>query len=81
MGLFGGTQIKTNKRNLVPNVIVWIGFNRTTDSNNRGYCFRRPKVKRIEKNSNDGSGCLFVRLHDIVNIHANADMAKCGTNS
>ena len=33
MGLFGGTQIKTNKRNLVRNVIVWIGFNRTTDSN------------------------------------------------
>ena len=33
MGLFGGTQIKTNKRNLVPNVIAWIGFNRTTDSN------------------------------------------------
>ena len=34
MGLFGGTQIETNKRNLVPNVIAWIGFNRTTDSNN-----------------------------------------------
>ena len=33
MGLFGGTKIKTNKRNLVPNVIAWIGFNRTTDSN------------------------------------------------
>ena len=33
MGLFGGTQIETNKRNLVPNVIAWIGFNRTTDSN------------------------------------------------
>ena len=33
MGLFGGPQIKTNKRNLVPNVIAWIGFNRTTDSN------------------------------------------------
>ena len=33
MGLFGGTQIKTNKRNLVPNVIAWLGFNRTTDSN------------------------------------------------
>ena len=31
MGLFGGTQIETNKRNLVRN--VWIGFNRTTDSN------------------------------------------------
>ena len=33
IGLFGGTQIKTNKRNLVRNVIAWIGFNRTTDSN------------------------------------------------
>ena len=33
MGLFGGTQIDTNKRNLVPNVIARIGFNRTTDSN------------------------------------------------
>ena len=33
MGLFGGTQIETNKRNLVRNVMAWIGFNRTTDSN------------------------------------------------
>ena len=33
MGLFGGTQIETNKRNLVRNVIAWIGFDRTTDSN------------------------------------------------
>ena len=33
MGLFGGTQIETNKRNLVQNAIAWIGFNRTTDSN------------------------------------------------
>ena len=33
MGLFGGTQIETNKRNLVQNVIAWIGFNRTADSN------------------------------------------------
>ena len=33
MGLFGGTQIETNKRNLVLNIIAWIGFNRTTDSN------------------------------------------------
>ena len=32
MGLFGGTQIETKKRNLVRNVIAWIGFNRTTDS-------------------------------------------------
>ena len=33
MGLFGGTQIETNKRDLVPNVIAWTAFNRTTDSN------------------------------------------------
>ena len=33
MGLFGGMQIKTNKRNLVRNVTAWTGFNRTTDSN------------------------------------------------
>ena len=33
MGLFGGTQTETNKRNLVRNVIGWIAFNRTTDSN------------------------------------------------
>ena len=33
MGLFGGTYIETNKRNLVRNVVAWIGFNRTTDSN------------------------------------------------
>ena len=33
MGSFGGTQIETNKNNLVRYVIAWIGFNRTTDSN------------------------------------------------
>ena len=33
MGLFGGTQIETNKRNLVRIVIAWIAFNRTIDSN------------------------------------------------
>ena len=33
MGLFGGTQIETNKRILALNVIAWIVFNRTTDSN------------------------------------------------
>ena len=33
MGLFGGAQIETNKRNLVRNVTAWIGFNRTADSN------------------------------------------------
>ena len=29
----GETQIETNKRNLVRNVMAWIGFNRATDSN------------------------------------------------
>ena len=33
MGLFGGTQIETNKGDSVPNVIAWIVFNKTTDSN------------------------------------------------
>ena len=46
-------------------------FNRTTDSN---------KIEVIvlddQKSRHDGSGCLFVRLYDIVNIHSNADMAK-----
>ena len=32
-GIIWGTQIETNKRNLVRNVIAWIAFNRTTDSN------------------------------------------------
>ena len=33
MGLFGGTQIETNKGDSVPNVIAWIAFNKTIDSN------------------------------------------------
>ena len=32
-GIIWGTQIETNKRNLVRNVTAWIAFNRTTDSN------------------------------------------------
>ena len=32
MGLFGGRRSKQTRRNLVQNVIAWIGFNRTTDS-------------------------------------------------
>ena len=32
-GIIWGTQIETNKRNLVRNVMACIGFNRTTDSN------------------------------------------------
>ena len=33
MGLFGGRRSKQTRRNLVRNVIAWIGFNRTTDRN------------------------------------------------
>ena len=33
MGLFGGRRSKQTRRNLVRNVIAWIDFNRTTDSN------------------------------------------------
>ena len=50
------------------NVIAWIGVNRTTDSN---------KIEVIvldDQKSRDlrRIRCLFVRLYDIVNIHANA---------
>ena len=34
-GIIWGTQIETNKRNLVRNIIAWIAFNRTTDSSVR----------------------------------------------
>ena len=50
----------------MPNVIAWIGFNRTTDSS---------KIEVIVLDDQK-SGCLFGRLYDIVNIHTNADMAK-----
>ena len=34
MGLFGGTQIETNKKEFSAEChSAWIGFNRTTDSN------------------------------------------------
>ena len=32
-GIIWGDADETNKRNLARNVIAWIGFNRTTDSN------------------------------------------------
>ena len=31
--IWGGRRSKQTRRNLVRNVIAWIGFNRTTDSN------------------------------------------------
>ena len=77
MGLFGGTQIETNKRNLVRNVIAWIAVNRTTDSNKiEVIVLDDQKSRELRRIQNDGSGCLFGRLYDIVNIHANADMSK-----
>ena len=78
MGLFGGTQIETNKRNLVGNVIAWIGFNRTTDSNKiEVIVLDDQKSRELRRIRTTGLAvCLFVRLYDIVNIHANGDMAK-----
>ena len=59
------------------NVIAWIGFNRTTDSNKIEVIVLDDKKSReLRRIRTDGSGCLFGRLYDIVNIHANADMAK-----
>ena len=71
MGLFRGKQEEFSAG---CHSVDW--FNITTDSNKIEVIVLDEKVKRIEKNSNDGFGCLFVRLYDIVNIHANADMAK-----
>ena len=77
MGLFFGTQIETNKEEFSVECHSVDWFNRTTDSNKiEVIVLYDQKSKRIEKNSNDRSGCLFVRLYDIVNIHANAAMAN-----
>ena len=55
MGLFGGTQIETNKEEFSAEyVISRIGFDRTTDSNKiEVIVLDDQEVKRIEKNSND----------------------------
>ena len=80
MGLFGGTQIETNKRNLVRNVIAWIGFNRTTDSNKIEVIVlddqKSRELRRIR------TTCSAVYLYDVVNKGAYTwmDMAKWGTN-
>ena len=72
MGLFGGTQIETNKEEFSAEChsVDCSGDSKVLTE------LQIAKVKRTEKNSNDGSGCLFGRLYDIVSIHANADMAK-----
>ena len=60
------------------NVIAWIGFNRTTDNNKIEVILlddqKSRELRRIRTMGR--SGCLFGRLYDIVNIHANADMVK-----
>ena len=77
MGLFGGTQIETNKRNIVRNVIAWIGFNRTTGSNKiEVIVLDDQKSRELRRIRATGLAVYFGRLYDIVNIHANADMAK-----
>ena len=82
MGLFGGTQIETNKRNLLRNVVAWIAFNRTTDSNKiEVIVLDDQKSRELRRIRTTGLAVYFVRLYDIVNIHANADVAKWGTNS
>ena len=74
MGLFGGTQIETNKRNLVRNVIAWIVINRTTDSNKlEVIVLDDQKSRELRRIRTTG---LAVYLYDIVTIHANVDMAK-----
>ena len=69
-GIIWGGDADQNKprRNLVRNVIAWIGFNRTTDSNKIEVIVLDDQKSRefSEKNSNE-SGCLLVRLCDIVN--------------
>ena len=74
-GIIWGAQIETNKRNLVQNVIAWIAFNRTTDSNKIEVIDlddqKSRELRRIRTTS------LAVYLDDCTTyIHANADMAK-----
>ena len=60
------------------NVIAWNGFNRTTDSNKiEVIVLDDQKSRELRRIRTTGLAvCLFVRLYDIVNIHANGDMAK-----
>ena len=56
------------------NVIAWIGFNRTTDSNKiEVIVLDDQKSRELRRIRTTG---LAVYLYDIVNIHANEDMAK-----
>ena len=78
MGLFGGDADRTNKEELVRNVIAWIGFNRTTDSNKiEVIVLDDQKSRELRRIRTTGLAVfIFVRLYDILNIHSNADMSK-----
>ena len=59
------------------NVIAWISFNRTTDSNKiEVIVLDDQKSRELRRIRTTGLAVYVVRLYDIVNIHANADMAK-----
>ena len=56
------------------NVIAWIGFNRNTDSNKTEVIvLDDQKSRELRRIRTTG---LAVYLYDIVNIHANVNMAK-----
>ena len=59
-------------------VIAWIGFNRTTDSNKiEVIVLDDQKSRELRRIRTTGLAVfMFVRLYDIVNIHSNADMSK-----
>ena len=61
----GGRRSKqTRLKNLVPNVIAWIGFNRTTDSNKiEVIVLDDQKSRELRRIPNAESGCLFVRSY------------------
>ena len=73
----GGRSSKQTRRNLVRNVIAWIAFNRTTDSNKiEVIVLDDQKSRELRRIRTTGVAVYFVRLYDIVNIHANADITK-----
>ena len=76
-GIIWGDADQT-RRNLVRNVIAWIGFNRTTDSNKiEVIVLDDQKSRELRRIRTTGLAVfIFVRLYDIVNIHSNADMSK-----
>ena len=69
----GERRSKQTRRNLVRNVMAWIGF-RTTDSNKIEVIVLDDQKSRESRRIRTTG--LAVYLYGIENIHANADMAK-----